>query len=181
MAEVENDVVTTFFQFPPELKTACKQYLVYFAQFLLDIGIEADTEIREELHETLFKIIPKDKGESLERIKEALEIFLNMPGMPNMDAEIAKSGDIAAMQLQANIHHLKGQMMLMQAAMQMKDVTIETLQLSNYQLKEIVEKKESEKAKTEDIIPGIVAVTKLEGKGLSINLPEILRRLKRRF
>jgi hypothetical protein len=33
----------------------------------------------------------------------------------------------------------------------------------------------------EPIIEGIVSVKKYEGKGFSINFPEILRRLKRRF
>lgn len=38
-----------------------------------------------------------------------------------------------------------------------------------------------ESDKDEDIIKGVVKVKKLEGKGFSINLPEIIRRLKRRL
>ncbi len=49
-----------------------KQYLIYFTQFLADMGILADTELKEEVNHTLFKIIPKDKDESLDRVREAL-------------------------------------------------------------------------------------------------------------
>ena len=47
---------------------------------MADIGIEVDTEIKEEANQTLFKIIPKDKNEGLDKIREALYIYLNAPG-----------------------------------------------------------------------------------------------------
>jgi hypothetical protein len=36
------NAVTSFFSFPPEVKTACEQYLLYFVQFLGDLGIQAE-------------------------------------------------------------------------------------------------------------------------------------------
>ncbi len=188
-AEVEDDVLTTFFQFPPALKTAMKQYLVYFAQFLLDLGIEVDTEIREELHETLFKVIPKDKDTSLAQIQEALALYLNLPAMPNAEAELAQSGDLAAVQLQYNINSLQNQMMLIKATVQTQaktiqaqEVTIATLQLSQYQQHE---KREAEKKTAEDVIPGVVAVEKFKWMGFVLDSPSIVRwvrkHLKRKF
>ena len=61
----------TLFSFPSHLKTASIQYLIYFGQFLSDLGIEAETEIKEEAHKTLFTVHPKDKAESLLNIKNA--------------------------------------------------------------------------------------------------------------
>ena len=40
-AAVRRDSLVSFFEFPPAFKTACQQYLVYFIQFLSDMGIEA--------------------------------------------------------------------------------------------------------------------------------------------
>src|ERR1700741_583578 len=68
ISSVHEDSVLTYFQFPEEIKTACKQYLVYFTQFIADIGITVDTELKEELNYTLFKITPENKDESLGKI-----------------------------------------------------------------------------------------------------------------
>ena len=65
----------------------------------------------------------------------------------------------------------------------MKDAAIESLKLSNYQYKQLVNDGQSGKGLSEEetLIKGVLSVTKVEGKGFVINLPEILRRLKRRF
>lgn len=181
LQNLDKDLITSYFTFPEEIKAACKQYLVYFAQFLMDLGIEADTEIKEEAQQTLFKVIPKNKEESLDKIREALDVYLNIP--KDFDIQVAQNNDVAVMQWQANVKHLEGQIMLAKAAMQMKDATIETLQLSNYQYKSILEQKnlEKEPKNEEEIAGGLVKVKEYDGDGFSINLPEILRRLRRIF
>ncbi|MCC9134863.1 hypothetical protein ACFSKU_19830 [Pontibacter silvestris] len=183
LESLDSEVVLTYFQFPEEIKTACKQYLVYFTQFIADMGIKVDTELKEELNHTLFKIIPANKEESLERIKEALTIYLNAPNAHNFQAQISNQTDIAAKQWEANFYHLKSQLSLATSIIQAKDSTIEMLQLSNYQYKQLLEshslKKESEEE--EDVIPGIVSLNSYEGQGFKINLAEIFRRLKRGF
>jgi hypothetical protein len=180
MISLDNEAVLTYFQFPEEIKTACKQYLIYFTQFITDMGILVDTELKEELNNTLFKIIPKNKNESLERIKEVLNIYLHAPNENNFQVEISNQTDIAIKQWEANFYHLKSQLSLAKSIIQTKDATIETLQISNYQYKQLLEnhmiKKEGEK---EDIIKGIISVKKFEGKGFTIDLAEIFRRLKR--
>src|SRR6185312_253217 len=180
---MDKENLVTYFAFPDQIRIACKQYLVYFAQFLLDLGIEAETEIKEQVGKTLFKIVPADKNTALDKIKEALEIYLNAPGAPNSEFDIIQNADVSVMQWQANVMHLKAQLMLAKSGMQMKDATIEMLSLSNYQYQQLT-LKNNEPTKTqqeEDIIKGIVSVKHYEGKGFSINLPEILRSLKRRF
>ena len=178
---LDKEVITTFFTFPEHIKTPCKQYLIYFAQFLMDIGIEADTEIKEEAHRTLFKVIPKDNNDSLDKIKDALQVYLNAPSFDNLQTEM--NNDVAVMQWQANVMHLKSQLTLANSVLQLKDATIQSLQLSNYQLQNILQDKKqpNETDKEEDIIKGVVSLKKYEGKGISINFAEILRRLKRGF
>lgn len=180
---LSEESLITFFEFPHEIKTICKQYLVYFAQFLRDMGIEAETEIQENIQKTLFKVIPKEKTASLENIRNALDVYLNVPGLSDFEYSIANNSDMAVMQWNANVMHLKTQLMLVNSALQMKNATIETLQLSNYQYQQILNDKriKKESDKEEDIIKNIVSVKKFEWKGISINLAEILRGLKRRF
>lgn len=175
------DTLSTYFHFPQESKTACIQYLVYFAQFLADLGISVDAEIKEEINQTLFKVSPHNKNQSLEQIREALEIYLKIPGEQTFELEISSQTDIAARQFESNVYHLKSQLLLAQSVIQAKDATIEMLQLSNYQYKQHLEIHADKELEKEDVIKGIVAVKKYEGKGFSINLPEILRRLRRKF
>lgn len=178
---VDNQSVISFFNFPDSIKGPCQQYLMYFAQFLKDLGIEAETEIKEQAHSTLFKITPNNKDEALDKIKDALEIYTNTPALNDLQFQCMNNGDIAFMQLQANVMHLKSQIMLNNAALQMKDATIEALQLSNYQLKAIVAESNEKLKQEEEIIPGIMSIKKYDGEWFSLNLPEMLNRLKRRF
>ncbi|HSY61789.1 MAG TPA: hypothetical protein VK796_07925, partial [Cytophaga sp.] len=180
LESLNEEAVLTYFQFPDEVKTACKQYLVYFAQFIADLGIIVDTEIKEELHHTLFKVIPSNKEEGLDKIKEALNIYLNAPNDNSFHIQAINQTDIAIRQWEANIFHLKSQLSLAGSIIQAKDATIQMLQLSNYQYKQLLEshsaKKETDK---EEIIRGILSVNKFEGKGFTIDIAEIFRRLKR--
>jgi hypothetical protein len=182
MQNLDSDILTTLFTFPEHIKTACKQYLIYFAQFLIDLGIEADTEITDDFNTTLFKVVPKNKEESLEVIKNALTTYINAPEFK--DNEIVNfSNDIAAQQWQSNIYHFKSQLALANSMIQLKDATIQSLQISNFQYKSLLETEiVANKAKNEeDIIEGLVSVNKYVGKGFSINLPEIVRKLKRKL
>lgn len=177
--------MTTVFEFPYEVKTTCIQYLMYFGQFLEDLGIQADTSLREKANRVLFTVTPQDKNQALNVIYEALSAFLNAPEekVNNFDNQ----SEIAIYQWKANIHHLQSQLELAKALLQAKDATIETLKLSNYQLQTIVSSKNqltniaNHESKSEKILGGIVSIKQYEGKGFSIDLAEIFRRLKRQL
>jgi len=183
VSNLDKEAITTFFVFPDHIKTACKQYLIYFAQFLMDIGIEAETEIKEEAHKTLFKVIPKDNNESLGKIKDALLIYLNAPSFVSSLIQTEINNDVSVMQWKANILHLNSQLMFANSILQLKDATIQSLQLSNYQFQQLIQDKGyiKESDDEEEIIKGVVSLSKYEGKGFSVNFAEIFRRLKRTF
>jgi len=181
IASMDKENLITYFSFPDEIKVACKQYLVYFAQFLADLGIQAEAEIKEQTGQTLFKVIPSNQNEALDKIRAALTVYLNAPTFPDSEFLSNSNSDVAAVQWQANVMHLKSQLMLAKSAIQMKDATIEILTLSNYQYQQLALHnglKENLKNE-EDVVSGILTVKKYEGKGFTLNLPEILRRLKR--
>jgi len=181
--KIDRSSLITYFYFPAAIKAACQQYLLYFSQFLFDLGIEAEAQIKEEGERTFFKITPTNKSEALESIRHALQVYLTTPDDINVDNPHFVNSDIAVSYWRANIMHLKYQLMLAHSAVQMKDAAIESLRLSNYQYKQLVNDGQIDKSlsKEEDLIKGVLSVTKLEGKGFVINLPEILRKLKRRY
>jgi len=179
---LDPEAVLTYFQFPDDVKTACKQYLVYFTQFIADMGIAIDIELRDELNHTLFKVIPTTKNESLANIRDALDIYLKLPNSNEFQNEISNQSDIAAKQWEANIYHLKSQLSLASSIIQAKDSTIEMLQLSNYQYRQLLNSRSTESgSQNEELIKGIISVKKYDGKGFSIDFPELFRRLKRKF
>ena len=71
--------LTERFNFPPEVKTACEQYLLYFAEFLKDVGIKVSTNISKEGQDTIFSVIPEDEKEALANIRQLLELYIRFP------------------------------------------------------------------------------------------------------
>lgn len=170
----------TYFLFPEEYKTACEQYLLYFATFLKDLGIEAKTDLENQENGVLFKVFPKDKEEALTQIKEALEVYLALPTQQNLEIVANDFQTIPVHQLVSNIQFLKSQVMLAQATLQAKDATITALELSYYQLKQIVDKQVEKTKNEEQMLGNIVTVKEYDGNGLKVNLPELFRLLKRK-
>ncbi len=89
------------FNFPEQFKTPCEQYLLYFAQFLQDLGISATSNLKEEAGKVLFSVTPTDDKEALDKIREALAVYLNLPASP-----IVYDDSFAAMRLQQQIENL---------------------------------------------------------------------------
>lgn len=190
-AAVRRDSLVSFFEFPPAFKTACQQYLLYFIQFLSDMGIEADAELKEESHRVLFAVTPRTGQEGLERIRDALDAYLRLPGAPDMAGLVARYPDTAVAQLYANVLLLQSQVVLANSALQMKDAAIESLQLSNFQYRQLLltqdkttgEHPSIKESSTdqESVLGGFISVKRYEGKGFVLDLPRILRSLKRRI
>lgn len=154
------------------IKVICEQYLLYFIQFLKDLGINAHSEITSEKFKIFFSVIPEDGSVAFEKIRDALDIYLELPKIQN---DIVGK-DIAILQLQATVSHLNSQLALSKATLLAQEKTIQALELlSTKQL--IISDKKNE----EDILGGLVKVTEYKKNGIKINLPEILRCLKRKI
>jgi hypothetical protein len=183
LANPDKNSVVSFFEFPEAVRPACEQYLLYFGQFLRDLGINAETELKEQASKVLFTITPKDRGQALDSIREALSCYLEMPGAP-AGSMSGDPSEIALIQLNANILHLRSQVMLANAVLQAKNAAISAHQSEIALLRENLNLRDfaavSPKASdSEEIIEGVLAVKKMEYKGFEVNTPEILRRLKR--
>ena len=48
-SSIDKNSIRMLFSFPEEVKVPCDQYLLYFSQFLHDLGVKADTSIQDEV------------------------------------------------------------------------------------------------------------------------------------
>jgi hypothetical protein len=92
--DAENTFSVTF-DFPREVSTACERYLMYFADFLTEIGIEATSDIKHQAGKVLFTVLPSNPDQALLGIKEALEIYLETAKYPI--AVITDENDIVSL------------------------------------------------------------------------------------
>jgi len=158
---------------PPDVRVACEQYLLYFVQFLRDLGVEASSELKHDAGKVLFSVTPDDKDEALDKIRTALEVYLCLPS-----GKLAVVGDdpVEIQRLSANIHHLQGQLMLAHATLQHKDAAIQ-LQQATIQHQQLLLAQNVITQAVVDIIPqkvedkeeflgGAFALTQYEDKGM---------------
>lgn len=175
------------FDFPPDIRVECEQYLIYFSKFLKEIGISASSAINNEATgKTLFSVVPDDKNQALSQIREALDIYLNLP-RNNSISPMNPTLDLASQQLAANIYHLKSQLLLANAVIQQKELTIENQTRLIHQqsiANDILVKslqKHNEEEDTEGLVGEMVKVKKAEWEFIELDLPEMLRWLKSKF
>lgn len=185
IAKLRKDSVVMQFDFPEEVRVPCEQYLLYFVQFLKDLGVEAIAELQHEAGQVLFAITPTDKDEALDKIRLALETYLRLSASPINESSI--NDEIAIQRLKAEIQGLQSRLTLARAEIQYKDKAIDAMQfiidrqrLSGDVMMESLKNvtpKPPDKDK-EAVLGGIVEITKYEGKGINVNFAELFRRLK---
>lgn len=101
------------FDFPSDVRVVCEQYLHYFVDFLKDVGVKATANIgHDKLGRTLFQVQPENPKIALDSIREALEIYLELPMSPLVDEE--NISDSKMLSLRAEINTLKTRLDLAQ-------------------------------------------------------------------
>lgn len=179
--------ITLIFDFPVEIKTSCEQYLLYFIQFLQDLGVEAKSELKDEAGKVLFSVTPTNTEHALDNIRAALDVYLHLSSSPISDTA---NESIAIQRLESNILRLRSGLKLAAAEIQAKNATIQAHELTISiqkgllsgeiiidSLKDVTPKPKD----TEEMLGGTLAIKKYEGKGFDLDLPEIFRRLKKLF
>jgi hypothetical protein len=123
--EAEISSLITSFNFPEELKVPCQQYLLYFAQFLRDLGISVTSELNEDAGKILFSITPTNDIDALDKIREALVIYLSLASNPITNSTGDRMVDMVLSGARANAKHLESQLELVIAKLQFKEATLE--------------------------------------------------------
>jgi hypothetical protein len=186
--KAQSNAIVVKFNFSDEVKVACEQYLLYFVQFLHDIGIEATAELKEQAESVLFSVTPKNKEEALENIKIALGIYLRLPSNPTLNVPTFSESNIEVQRLAANIYHLQGQLALASALIQQKELLIQQqkslieqqLRSSDILIQSIQEDKEQKEDK-ESLVGDVVSIKKFNWEFVELDLPTLLRQLKTNF
>jgi hypothetical protein len=187
----ENSLVSVF-EFPDMIKVPCQQYLLYFIQFLKELGIEATAELKNEVSNVLFSVKPLSKEVALEKIREALEIFLELPSHYTQMGFSNPHLDSSLLQLYANIQHLQTQIMYTNAIITTQQSTIDNQKIIINQQQQIIHAtilQDSLKAITlnqeetdrEEVLGGYFAIRKIEKNGIELNTPKLYRVLKEKI
>jgi CheY-like chemotaxis protein len=183
----QDDSVAMFFDFPEEVRVPCEQYLLYFGQFLRDLGVQATSDLNHKAGRVLFTVTPTDPRTALDKVRAALGFYLSLPTSPVSDAT---HDEIAVQRLEASVLRLMSDLRLGSAELQAKNATIEAQQLIIQtqkgllngeivfnSMKDVTPRAEDK----EELLGGIVALSTFKEKGFEVNLGEIYRRLKGLF
>ncbi|WP_298512821.1 hypothetical protein [uncultured Kordia sp.] len=181
LTQQNNSNLSNTFTFPPEIQSSCEQYLIYFATFLKDIGINAETKIESKAHKTLFTVIPANGEEALDKIKKALQIYLSLPESPEFESVASEFTDMSVQRLASQVYFYKSQLALASVMLQEKDKQIKSLNMKVYQQEASVELQVLEEKNEEKVFGGLVTITEFKLNGFKINSPEMVRFLKRVF
>ena len=154
-----SELVSFEFTIPKELKIPFKQYFQYFPQYMNDQGESTQVMIEDINSSTWVTIIPSDEKYPPDILKAGLIDYVGLINIPAESFPTVRN-DIAYTQLLANINHLKNQ------------ITLLTNQL---------EDKSKTKTNTEPLFTEAIQIKEFDGKYFKVDLPSILRSLKRRF
>jgi hypothetical protein len=177
---LDRESLAVSFDFPESIKTACEQYLLYFGQFLNDLGVSATTALTHEMGQVLFTVTPTNRTEALDKIRQALDLYLELASSPLSDSA---NETIAVQRLEASVLRLRSDLKLAAAELQAKEATIKAQNLvigilNGDVLIDAVRDVSPKPEDKEDVIPGLVSLSTYKEKGLEVNLGEMFRRLK---
>lgn len=177
------------FRFPPEVRTACQQYLLFFIEFLHDLGVEAASELKtESAGRVLFSIKPLQKQHALEQIRAALEAYLYLPRLEIEDVSLQQTTP-EVRRLAETVVRLKQELIRAHESLETTNAKIETIQtVIDAQRKLLtgeVVYTSVEETKPPDgnevILGGLVELTDYEVKGVILKWPQLYRRLRKLF
>lgn len=187
---LDSRAIVQRFDFPKEVRIACEQYLLYFAEFLKDVGIEATAIITEEAENVIFSVKPKNKEEALENISQLLRLYLQLPNSPiARPYQPTLKTSLPVQRLNAQILHLQGQLTLANAERQMLNATIQQkdgliaqqaqfIQHQQFDAGVLIKSIQESPIEEENLIGKIVRVKDYDAGPFTIGLAEILRRIK---
>ena len=179
------------FSYPEHICNLCLQYLAYFGQCLYDVGIEVNTDIKQNGQEILFSVHPKDKNEALKKIAESLGVFLNLPSLPIQNiglSEQTSENRIKYQRMEAVVTHLRSQLQLAQAiqmaqhaTVEAKSQTIQTITHHNERLYDLASGlikviENGKEINGKEYLNGIFKVKHFEGKYFDIDVPKLINK-----
>lgn len=159
-------------------------WVLYFGQFLRDLGVQSTSDLSHEAGQVLFTVTPTDSRTALNKVRAALNVYLRLPSSPVGDAS---HDEIPVQRLESTVLRLQGDLRLASAELQAKNTTIQAQELIiqtqkgllNGQIvfdsiKDVTPSAEDK----EKLLGGIVALATYKEKGVEVNLAELYRKLR---
>ncbi|MAC48130.1 MAG: hypothetical protein CMI12_14970 [Oceanospirillum sp.] len=126
---LKNEVLVKYFDFPLEYQTVCIQYLVWFGELLADLGIQANVHTEQQGSKAMVIIDPENAPEVLEKIEQLFYTYLCLPYCELLPVIPQNAKDqFLLTNLQAQVNHFQTQIQLKDAALELKNATISSLQ-----------------------------------------------------
>ena len=182
LSGLETNGLHSTFSFPKEVRSACEQYLLYFGEFLRDLGVETSVELREIGDRILFSVTPIDKKHALSNIRDALEVFLRMPGSELLATGLDPNDQFGHTKLISAIKYLRAQLELSEERDRKLGFTVQAQAVSIVALSQLVAGGMRPTSTTQDtndsekVLGGLVVLSKAEKAGIAINVAEMYRR-----
>lgn len=168
--------ISAHFNFPPQYKHIYSQYLIYFGQFLEDLGIEAKVSLESEEDGTTLRVAPNNKDHALNEISAILATYLELPndtGKRLIHSSKDWRSESKLLQLNSVIDHLNSQLKLQQAISKAQTANIQLLEqyIRNY---------DNHKNTIENSLEPFsgIKITKYKGSFFEIDIPRIAKRIK---
>jgi len=182
----KDDVFIKIFEFPAEYKNICSQYLIWFGEFLQNLGLDANVSTEQSKNQTQLIVSPNECPELLTEIEKLFYQYLSLPYAELLPPE----SNLTPQELHA-YQAVKMQVQHLQTQVQMKDSVIASYQATNTNLINKISEKDSElmliNSLKEDnkfeVFGGILKVNKVQKFGkndnASIDLFKIYKLVKR--
>ena len=187
LADRDSASLNLTFSFPLEVKRACEQYLLHFADFLRDLGVESTLDLREVGQSVLFSIAPADRRHALSLIRRALDVYLTLPGADISPIALEFRDQMVRDRLSLAVRTLRTQLEMAEAHAQLLGGAVQAQSLAMTalaQLKGPTSVASTAKTTTVDqepIFGGLITLSKAEKAGVQVNLAELLRRARAWF
>ncbi|MEZ8239241.1 hypothetical protein AB6C73_12275 [Vibrio splendidus] len=123
--------VLRIFNFPPEYKNICSQYLIWFGEFLEKFGINALISINHEGDDTQVVVSSAHTEQLFTEIEALFSQYIALPYaeyLPAPSQTLSPEQQFMVTQLQTQVNHFKGQLEMKSAAIQLKEATLQSLQ-----------------------------------------------------
>jgi len=124
------NIFVKVFNFPKEYESICTQYLVWFGEFLLNLGINADVSAENNRHQTSLIVSPKEAPELLIKIEQLFYQYLSLPYIEYLPAQAVSASVEDKYLLQmlfSQVENFKNQIQMKEAVIEMKELSIASL------------------------------------------------------
>jgi len=176
------DILVKVFEFPDGYESICAQYIIWFGEFLGSLGIKAEVSAESRGGQTAIIVSPRDAPDLLEDLERLFYRYLSLPyveHLPASDVSMSVEDHAKIQLLTSHVENFKLQIQMKETMIQMKDISISSLQEDIKSKNEELMLLKSMKSKTDiEMLDGAVSIGEIKWGVLKINLKKLFDRIR---